>query len=39
MLSNRFLPGSLLHGLGVWVDCKLQEVAQKIYPILKTPWS
>ena len=22
-------PGSLLHGLGVWVDCKLQEVAQK----------
>ena len=22
-------PGSLLHGLGVWVDCKLQEVAQR----------
>ena len=22
-------PGSLLHGLGVWVDCKLQEVTQK----------
>ena len=32
-------PGSLLHVLGVWVDCKLQEVAQKQYPTLKTPWN
>ena len=28
-------PGSLLHGLGVWVDQKLQEVAQKIVSYFK----
>ena len=28
-------PGSLLHGLGVWVDRKLQEVAQKIVSYFK----
>ena len=28
-------PGSLLHGLGVWVDCKLQEVAQKTISYFK----
>ena len=28
-------PGSLLHGLGVWVDCKLQEVAQKTVSYFK----
>ena len=28
-------PGSLLHGLGVWVDRKLQEVAQKIISYFK----
>ena len=28
-------PGSLLHGLGVWVDHKLQEVAQKTISYFK----
>ena len=28
-------PGSLLHGLGVWVDCKLQDVAQKTVSYFK----
>ena len=28
-------PGSLLHGLGVWVDSKLQEVAQKTISYFK----
>ena len=28
-------PGSLLHGLGVWVDRKLQEVAQNTISYLK----
>ena len=28
-------PGSLLHGLGVWVDCKLQEVAQNTISYFK----
>ena len=28
-------PGSLLYGLGVWVDRKLQEVAQKTISYLK----
>ena len=28
-------PGSLLHGLGVWVDHKLQEVAQRTVSFFK----
>ena len=29
-------PGSLLHGLGIWVDCKLQEVAKNTISYFKS---
>ena len=32
-------PGSLIHGLGVWEDHKLQEVAQKISHTSKICWN